>query len=35
MIEAMPKPKYFLRYPIRSYSVMMIQAKEWQKVFEK
>ncbi len=34
MIEAMPKPKYFLRYPIRSFSAMMMQAKEWQKVFE-
>jgi hypothetical protein len=35
MIEAMPKPRYFLRYPIRSFSAMMLQAKEWQGVFEK
>ena len=35
MIEAMPKPKYFLRYPIRSLSSMMIQAKEWYQMFEK
>jgi hypothetical protein len=35
MIDAMPKPKYFIRYPIRSLSKMMIQAKEWQWIFEK
>ncbi len=34
MIEAMPKPKYFLRYPLRSFSSMMIQAKEWYQMFE-
>ena len=34
MIQAMPKPRYFLRYPIRSFSDMMVQAKEWQRVFE-
>ena len=34
MIEAMPKPKYFLRNPLRSFSSMMIQAKEWYQMFE-
>jgi hypothetical protein len=35
MIEAIPKPKFFFRYPLRSFSNMMMQAKEWQRVFEK
>ncbi len=35
MIEAMPKPSYFLRHPIDSFSEMMIQANEWLMVFEK
>jgi len=35
MIEAMPRPKYFLRNPIRSFSAMMVQAKEWYQLFEK
>lgn len=35
MIEAMPSPKYFLRNPIRSFSAMMVQAKEWLSVFER
>jgi hypothetical protein len=35
MIEAMPKPLYFLRHPINSFSEMMMQANEWLTVFEK
>jgi len=35
MIEAMPKPMTFLRQPVRSFSKMMLQAKEWLMVFEK
>lgn len=35
MIEALPKPKIFLRNPVRSFSIMMLQAKEWLVVFEK
>lgn len=35
MIEAMPKPKTFLRHPVRSFSNMMIHAREWLGVFEK
>jgi hypothetical protein len=35
MIEAMPKPKYFLLHPFESFSNMMIHAREWLKVFEK
>lgn len=35
MIEAMPKPAYFLRHPVDSFSEMMIQANEWLLVFEK
>jgi hypothetical protein len=35
MIEAIPKPKFFFRYPAKSFSNMMMQAKEWQRVFEK
>ena len=34
MIEAMPKPKYFLFHPIESFSNMMGHAKEWLEVFE-
>ena len=34
MIEAMPRPKYFLRHPIKSFSNMMIYAREWLGVFE-
>jgi hypothetical protein len=34
MIEAMPRPKCFLRYPIRSISNIMVQAKEWYQMFE-
>lgn len=35
MIEAMPRPKYFFRHPVKSFSNMMIQAQEWLHVFEK
>jgi hypothetical protein len=35
MIEAMPRPKFFLRHPVRSFSNMMLQAKEWLITFEK
>jgi len=35
MIEAMPKPKYFLRHPVESFSRMMLHAREWLGVFEK
>jgi hypothetical protein len=35
MIEAMPKPAYFLRHPVDSFSEMMIQANEWLIVFER
>ena len=34
MIEAMPKPKYFLRHPVKSFSDMMVYAREWLGVFE-
>jgi hypothetical protein len=34
MIEAMPKPLYFLRHPVNSFSEMMMQANEWLTVFE-
>lgn len=34
MIEAMPKPKVFLRHPIKSFSNMMVHAREWLGVFE-
>jgi len=34
MIEAMPKPRVFLRHPIRSFSNMMLHAREWLWVFE-
>lgn len=34
MIEAMPKPKYFLRHPIKSFSDMMVHAREWLGIFE-
>lgn len=34
MIEAMPKPKYFLRHPIKSFSDMMVHAREWLSVFD-
>ncbi len=34
MISAMPKPRYFLWNPGKSFSIMMIQAKEWLMVFE-
>lgn len=34
MIEAMPKPKVFLRHPIKSFSDMMVHAREWLGVFE-
>ncbi|MCF8367524.1 MAG: hypothetical protein K9G76_00685 [Bacteroidales bacterium] len=34
MIEAMPRPKYFLLHPIESFSNMMKHAKEWLNVFE-
>jgi hypothetical protein len=34
MISAMPKPRNFLWNPGKSFSVMMIQAKEWLIVFE-
>jgi hypothetical protein len=33
MIEAMPKPGYFLRHPVDSFSGMMVRANEWLKVF--
>ncbi|MBN2175804.1 MAG: hypothetical protein JW731_16865 [Bacteroidales bacterium] len=35
MIEAMPKPKVFLRHPVISFSNMMIEAREWLEVFSK
>jgi len=35
MIEAMPKPRTFLRHPVNSFSNMMIHAREWLGVFEK
>jgi len=35
MIEAMPKPKYFLGHPVESFSRMMLHAREWLQVFEK
>ena len=35
MIEAMPKPKYFLCHPVNSFSDMMVYAREWLGVFEK
>ncbi|MCD4729258.1 MAG: hypothetical protein K8R74_01565 [Bacteroidales bacterium] len=34
MIEAMPKPKVFLRHPVKSFSNMMVHAREWLVVFE-
>lgn len=34
MIEAMPKPVYFLKHPVSSFSTMIIHAREWLKVFE-
>ncbi|OQX72135.1 MAG: hypothetical protein B6D61_15010 [Bacteroidetes bacterium 4484_249] len=34
MIEAMPRPKYFLRHPANSFSDMMVYAREWLVVFE-
>ena len=34
MIEAMPGPRAFLRYPVDSFSQMMQQAREWYQVFE-
>jgi hypothetical protein len=34
MIEAMPRPVVFLRYPIRSFSEMICQAGKWLQVFE-
>lgn len=34
MIEAMPKPGYFLRHPVQSFSNMMVNAREWFKVFQ-
>lgn len=34
MIEAMPKPKVFLRHPVKSFSNMMVHAREWLGVFE-
>ena len=34
MIEAMPKPKKFLRHPIFSFSLMIVHAREWLDVFE-
>jgi len=34
MIEAMPKPKYFLSHPVESFSSMMFHAREWLRVFE-
>ncbi len=35
MIEAMPKPKVFLRHPVKSFSNMMVHAREWLGVFER
>jgi hypothetical protein len=35
MIEAMPKPRVFLLHPIRSFSGMMVNAREWLEVFER
>ena len=35
MIDAMPKPKFFISHPIQGFSNMMAQAKEWLIVFEK
>ncbi len=35
MIEAMPKPGVFLRHPVKSFSNMMVHAREWLGVFEK
>ncbi len=35
MIEAMPKPKYFLWHPAESFSNMMLHAREWLGIFEK
>lgn len=35
MIEAMPKPGFFLRHPVESFSTMMQHASEWLKVFTK
>ncbi len=34
MIEAMPKPRVFFRHPIKSFSNMMVHAREWLGVFE-
>jgi hypothetical protein len=34
MIEAMPKPKQFLRHPIQGFTNMMVHAREWIDVFE-
>lgn len=35
MIEAMPKPKVFFRHPVKSFSNMMVHAREWLGVFER
>jgi hypothetical protein len=35
MIDAMPKPKVFLFHPFRSFSQMLLHAKQWLQVFEK
>ena len=34
MIEAMPKPQFFLQHPVKSFSNMMIHAREWLGVFD-
>ena len=34
MIEAMPKPQVFLRHPAKSFSNMMVHAREWLGVFD-
>lgn len=34
MIEAMPKPQFFLKHPIESFSKMMVHAREWLEIFQ-
>ncbi len=34
MIEALPRPKIFLRHPVESFSGMMAHAREWLEIFE-